>query len=88
MNRNIHIKIERKPTVLSRFGISNSSLHIRINDGLFTPPCSLGARAVGWPEHETSAILKAMVAGQSKEQIKALVTTLVEQRKELMEGLV
>ena len=74
------ISIERKPEVLKRTGFSRSTLYNKINHGLFVPPISLGDRAVGWPEHETSAILQAMVAGYQKQQIELLVCSLISAR--------
>lgn len=81
MTNSTPLKIERKPEVQQRTGWPRSTLHSRISQGLFTPPVSLGSRAVGWPAHETSAILSAMIAGHSTEQIQALVANLIEQRK-------
>ena len=77
----VRITIERKPEVLKRTGFSRSTLHNRINQGLFVPPVSLGDRAVGWPEHETSAILHAMVAGKAQEEIKIVVSSLLALRQ-------
>ncbi len=82
-NQPPRISIERKPEVLKRTGFSRSTLHNRINQGLFVPPISLGDRAVGWPEHETSAILLAMVAGKAHQEILLLVCSLVESRQQL-----
>lgn len=78
------LKIERKFEILARYGLSSSTLHVRINEGLIPPPISLGDRAVGFPEHETSAVLAAMIAGSSKAEIKVLVASLVEQRQSLL----
>ena len=76
------ISIERKPAVLQRTGFSRSTLHNKINCGLFVPPVRLGDRAVGWPEHETSAILHAMIAGKPHQEIRLLVCSLVESRQQ------
>jgi prophage regulatory protein len=81
------LRIERKPEVLDRAGFSASTLHTRINQGLFVPPVSLGERAVGWPSHEVSQIIAALVAGKSKEDISQLVSDLVVKRSDLMEVL-
>lgn len=81
MSINKHIKIERKPEVLARTGFSRSTLHLRIKENLFVPPVSLGDRAVGWIEHEVNAVLSAMIAGSTKDELRALVSSLVEQRK-------
>lgn len=42
----------RLPAVKSRTGLSRSSIYIRIADGTFPKPISLGVRAVGWLENE------------------------------------
>lgn len=85
MDHPAHIKnrIERKPQVLAKIGLSRSTLHLRIKDQLFVPPVSLGARAVGWLAHETDAVLEAIIQGQSPAQIRELVTSLVARRKKI-----
>jgi prophage regulatory protein len=45
-------KILRPPTVLDRTGLSRSSVYLRVTEGRFPRPVSLGARAVGWIETE------------------------------------
>lgn len=44
--------ILRLPGVKSRTGLSRSSIYLRIANGEFPAPISLGGRAVGWLEHE------------------------------------
>ena len=44
--------ILRLPTVLNRTGLSRSSIYLRISNGEFTKPISLGGRAVGWLESD------------------------------------
>ena len=82
MNNNVQFSIIRKPKAIERLGLSKSTLHARINAGLLPPPVSLGARAVGFIEHEIQAVLGAIIAGKSSEQIKALVNDLVAQRQQ------
>ncbi|MXX69935.1 MAG: AlpA family phage regulatory protein [Gemmatimonadales bacterium] len=36
--------------VLARTGLSRSTIYVRLDQGLFPRPVSLGARAVGWLE--------------------------------------
>ena len=79
------LRIERKPEVLDRTGFSRSTLYTRINQGLFVPPISLGARAVGWPQHEVSLIISAMIASTPSEDIKTLVINLLQTRSENLE---
>ena len=44
--------ILRLPAVKLRTGLSRSSIYLRISQGKFPAPVSLGARAVGWIESE------------------------------------
>lgn len=74
------ITMLRKPEVKNAFGLSNSTFHERINDGLMTPGVSLGGRAVAWPSYEVNAVLSALIAGKSQDEIKELVNQLIEQR--------
>jgi prophage regulatory protein len=71
----------RKPEVLSRFEFSKSTLANKINEKTFVPPCALGERAVAWISYEIDSMAAAIVAGKSKEQLKALVADLVAQRQ-------
>ncbi len=42
--------ILRLPTVKARTGLSRSTIYLRVSNGLFPKPVSLGGRAVGWVE--------------------------------------
>lgn len=55
---------------------SHASVYTAIHDGLFTVPVPIGQRAVGWPDHEVTAIIQARIRGDSDEQIRALVVKL------------
>jgi len=46
--------ILRLPAVLARTGISRSTIYLRISEGRFPKPISLGGRAVGWVEAEVN----------------------------------
>lgn len=46
-----------------------------------TPPVLLGARSVGWPEHEIDAILLARIAGKTDAEIRELVAKLDAARR-------
>lgn len=76
-------RLLRKPEVLKLCGLARSTFHERINDGLFTPPVSLGGRAVAWPSYEVDIILKAMIASYDKDRIKSIVVDLISKRGEL-----
>ena len=73
--------ILRLPAVKSESGLSRSTLYLRITQGLWTKPISLGARAVGWPSSEVAAINTARIAGKTDEDIRALVIKLEAVRK-------
>lgn len=73
--------ILRLPAVKSESGLSRSTIYLRIVQGLWTKPISLGARAVGWPSSEVAAINAARIAGKSDEEIRALVKKLESVRK-------
>lgn len=85
MEHKIQLKFLRKPEARERYGLSNTAFYLRVKEGLLPPPCSLGERAVGFPEHEVTTVIAAMMAGKDKEQLKNLVATLVAQRENIME---
>jgi len=73
--------ILRIATVKAESGYPRSTLYLRISQGLWTKPVSLGERAVGWPSDEVAAINAARIAGRSDEEIRALVVRLEAARK-------
>ena len=52
-------KILRLPVVLDRTGLSRSTVYLRVTEGRFPRPVSLGTRAVGWIETEERSGLPA-----------------------------
>ncbi len=44
--------ILRLPAVKARTGLARSTIYLRVKQGTFPKPISLGARAVGWIERE------------------------------------
>jgi len=46
--------ILRLPAVKARTGLSRSTIYLRISEGSFLKPVSLGGRAVGWIEAEVN----------------------------------
>ena len=55
------LKIDRLPAVMEITGLSRSSIYQRISEGSFPEPISLGARAVGWLEHEIQAWIEEQI---------------------------
>lgn len=74
-------QIKRKPQVLNQFGIGKTTLHSRIQEGLMPPPIILSKRSVGWLSNELDQTLKFMIAGKSHDDIRALISHMIEQRK-------
>jgi len=54
-------KILRLPLVRERTGLSRSSIYLRISEGRFPRPVSLGERAVGWLESEITEWLNRRI---------------------------
>ena len=73
--------ILRLPAVKLATGLSRSTLYLRIAQGVFTHPVSLGGRAVGWPAHEVAALNAARIAGKPDNEIRELVAQLEATRK-------
>lgn len=74
-------RIQRLPAVLSESGLSRSTLYLRITQGLWTKPVSLGGRVVGWPASEVATLLTARIAGKTDAEIRKLVLQLQSDRK-------
>lgn len=68
--------ILRLPAVKMSTGLSRSTLYLRIAQGKFPHPVSLGGRAVGWPSTEVAALHAAWIAGKPEGEIRELVEKL------------
>ena len=53
--------ILRLPTVQNRTGLSRSSIYLKVSEGRFPKPISLGVRAVGWLESDVDAWLAGRI---------------------------
>ncbi|TNF09946.1 MAG: AlpA family transcriptional regulator [Vibrionaceae bacterium] len=58
--------ILRLPAVKARTGLSRSTIYLRISEGRFPKPVSLGGRAVGWVEAEITAWLNQQIETSRK----------------------
>ncbi|MDP4743751.1 MAG: AlpA family transcriptional regulator [Porticoccaceae bacterium] len=58
--------ILRLPTVKKRTGLSRSTIYLRISEGRFPTPVSLGGRAVGWVEAEVNDWLNQQIEASRK----------------------
>jgi prophage regulatory protein len=54
--------ILRLPAVKTRTGLSRSTIYLRVAEGRFPKPVSLGARAVGWLDAEIEEWLAGRIA--------------------------
>jgi prophage regulatory protein len=54
-------RILRLPEVKANVGLSRSTIYLRIEEGSFPKPISLGARAVGWLESDIEAWVSKQV---------------------------
>lgn len=72
----------RLPAVKAQSGYSRSTIYLRISQGLWTYPVSLGGRAVAWPAGDVAALNAARIAGKTDDQIRALVQRLHAARGE------
>jgi prophage regulatory protein len=73
--------ILRRTQVEAESGYSRSTIYLRISQGLWTKPVSLGARAVGWPSGDVLALNAARIAGKTDTDIRALVARLEAARR-------
>lgn len=71
----------RRKQVEAQTGYSRSTIYLRIAQGLWTRPVSLGPRAVGWPAAEVDALNAARIAGKSDADIRDLVAVLHSARQ-------
>lgn len=74
--------ILRLPAVKDESGLSRSTIYLRISEGLWPRPVSLGSRAVGWPSDEVAALNAARIAGKTDDEIRVLVEKLEAARKD------
>lgn len=81
-------KIIRMSDVTSESGLSRSTIYLRIVQGLWPKPISLGARAVGWPTNEVAVLNAARIAGKSDEEIRELVLKLVAARQSFAKEII
>lgn len=59
-------KILRLPALKEYTGLSRSTIYLRISEGRFPKPISLGSRAVGWIEAEVDDWLNQQIEASRK----------------------
>jgi prophage regulatory protein len=80
MSTNVFYQLIRRPQVLALTARSKSALHLDEKAQLICPPISIGDRAVAYIKSEVEAVIQARIEGQTPEQIKTLVASLIKQR--------
>lgn len=65
-NPNRPLAILRRSEVEHRTGLSRSTIYLRIAEGRFPKPVSLGGRAVGWVETEITEWLNQQIEASRK----------------------
>lgn len=73
-------RILRLPAVIERYGKSRSTIYDEMYRGLLPRAISLGGRAIGFPESEIDALIRARIAGKTNDEIRELVNELVARR--------
>jgi prophage regulatory protein len=63
---NMATSILRLPAVKARTGLSRSTIYLRVSEGTFPKPVSLGGRAVGWIESEVQQWLEERIERSRK----------------------
>jgi len=73
--------------VLARTGWGRSTLYNRINEGLFSKPIKVGARASAWPQTHIEVLNAARIEGKSNDEIRALVDEIEAARADVITDL-
>lgn len=60
-NVNFPLKILRLPTVKERTGLARATIYLKISQGAFPQPISLGSRSVGWIEEEITSWIEQRI---------------------------
>jgi len=79
----MNVSIFRLPKTQSESGYSRSTIYLYISKGLWVKPVKLGARAIGFPSNEVSALIAARIAGKSDHEICELVKKLEAARRDV-----
>lgn len=72
----------RLPGVIALTGMGRATIYDFMQRGLFPQPIKLGPKLAAWPADEISKINAARIAGKSHDEIKVLVTALMDSRKD------
>ena len=76
----VHMPILRLPQVQAQLGYSRSRFYLDVQRGLLPKQIKTGERASGLPDFEVAAIERAIIAGASDDERRALVQRLHKAR--------
>jgi prophage regulatory protein len=79
-------QLQRLPDVLAARGIARSTLYRDIKRGLWTRPITIGLSTSVWPSEETEVLVAAYQVGLQPEEIRGVVTRLMEERSSSLGG--
>lgn len=75
------ITLMRTPDVLAATGMARPTLYEHMAKGLFPRPVKLGYKLAAWPSEEIRKLNAARIQGKTPDEIKALVSEMIEARK-------
>ena len=78
-----NLSLIRIREVCARTGRSTATVYEAIKNGEMTRPIKLGARCSAWPSYELDELIKAAIAGASRDEVCRLVEELHERRGRL-----
>jgi prophage regulatory protein len=70
-------RLINRAQVLNIVPFGNSTLHTKMNSGIFPPPVPMGAGRVAWIESEIQTWIDALISGASSDDVKTLINELV-----------
>ncbi len=73
------LRLQGPDGVCARLGHRPTTVYARVGDGTLPPPIKVGRNSV-WVDYEIDAVVSAIIAGRTDEEICALVQALVGQR--------
>jgi prophage regulatory protein len=71
----------RLPGVIAMTGMGRATVYDFMDRGLFPMPIKIGPKLAAWPADEVSKINAARIAGRNNDEVKALVSDLMAERK-------
>ena len=81
------LKLERTMDAFERLGVKRTQGYALIKNGLFPPPIKREDRPSRVPSYEVDQVIAATIGGVSEENLRHLVSSLTEQRRNLLEEI-